>query len=202
MDLSSFISSLPFYHMLEQYRYPWEITNNLEKIIDAVLPSLGSDFVIEGRTAIHKSVVVEDKATIKGPVIVMANCNIGPHAYLREGVILDRSVKIGHSSEVKCSIICSGTALAHLNYVGNSIVGKDVNFEAGSIIANHYNERVDKRISVKLNGKIINTGVKKFGAVVGDYSKIGANGVLSPGTLLRKNSIVKRLELVKQNIEG
>jgi acetyltransferase-like isoleucine patch superfamily enzyme len=73
-----------------------------------------------------------------------------------------------------------------------------VNFEAGSIAANHYNERISKRISVLYKSEIIDTGVEKFGSLVGDNSKIGANAVLSPGTILEKNTIVKRLELIEQ----
>ncbi len=73
-----------------------------------------------------------------------------------------------------------------------------MNFEAGSIAANHYNERENKRIRIKYNNTIIDTGVEKFGALVGDNSRIGANGVLSPGTILEKKSIVKRLELIEQ----
>ena len=113
-------------------------------------------------------------------------------------MFLDKSVKIGPGSEIKSSIICSGTAIAHLNYVGNSIIGKNVNFEAGSIAANHYNERTDKKIQIAYKNQIIDTGVTKFGALVGDNSKIGANAVLSPGTILPKNSVVSRLELIDQ----
>ncbi len=67
----------------------------------------------------------------------MENCHMGANTYFREGVFLDTSVKIGPSSEIKSSIICPGTAIAHLNYVGNRIIGQNVNFEAGSIAANH-----------------------------------------------------------------
>jgi len=124
--------------------------------------------------------------------------SIGANAYLRGPIILDQKVHIGAGSEIKQSIILMGTAVAHFNYVGNSIIGSDVNFEAGSVAANHYNERENKIISVKVGAAIIDTGVKKFGSLVGDGSRIGANAVLSPGTILAKASIVKRLELVEQ----
>ena len=128
----------------------------------------------------------------------MDKCQIGANTYFREGVFLDSSVKIGACSEIKSSMIFSGTAVAHLNYIGNSLIGRNVNFEAGSIAANHYNERIDKRIHVSFQNQVIDTGLDKFGALVGDNSRIGANGVLSPGTILTKNAIVKRLELVEQ----
>ena len=92
----------------------------------------------------------------------------------------------------------SGSALAHFNFVGDSLIGSYVNMEAGSIIANHYNERLDKTIYVMLNKKKMKIEVTKFGALVGDHSKIGANAVLSPGTILLPESVIKRLELIEQ----
>lgn len=199
IDLRDFISDIPFYDDLKRLGLPWEITTEVQTFIMGILPHLGSDFHIENHVAIHKSSIVEQGVTFKHPTIVMENCHIGAHAYFREGVFLNRSVKIGPSTEIKGSLIFSNTAIAHLNYIGNSIIGSNVNFEAGSIAANHYNERTDKEIVLNYDGKLIATGVKKFGALVGDHSRIGANAVLSPGTLLKKNTIVKRLELVEQH---
>ena len=110
---------------------------------------------------------------------------------------------MGHNSlgpccEIKSSFIFPNSNLAHFNFVGDSVIGSDVNFEAGAVIANHFNERMNKEISVIMNGSREDTLVKKFGALVGDASKIGANAVLSPGTILKTGSIVKRLELVDQ----
>ncbi|MGB5435930.1 MAG: LpxA family transferase [Maribacter sp.] len=200
MNISDFISNISAHFNAEKTSLPWELTANLKEIIEGILPNLGADFKINDGIAIHKTTVIDKGVTIKGPFIAMENCHIGANAYFREGVFLDRSVKIGPGSEIKSSIICSGTAIAHLNYIGNSIVGHNVNFEAGSIAANHYNERENKRIWVSYKDELIDTGVEKFGALVGDDSRIGANGVLSPGTILPKHSIVKRLELVDQQL--
>lgn len=182
----------------QQNFLPWEITDNLKEILRKRLLQLGDDYEINGGVAIHKTAVVENGAVLKSPAIIGANCVVGANAYFREGVYLDQSVKIGPGCEIKNSIICSGTAIAHFNYIGNSIIGRNVNFEAGSIAANHYNERVSKRIFVLYQSEVIDTGVEKFGSLVGDNSKIEANAVLSPGTILEKNTIVKRLELVEQ----
>ncbi|MET2985058.1 DapH/DapD/GlmU-related protein [Aureibaculum conchae] len=195
MNISDFLSDLPEYFNSELL--PWELTSNLKEIVEEIIPKLQGDFRISDGIAIHNSVIFENNVTIKRPFIAMENCHIGANTYFREGVFLDKSVKIGPSSEIKSSIICSNTSIAHLNYIGNSIIGEHVNFEAGSIAANHYNEREDKRIVVKFNNQQIETGVTKFGALVGDNSKIGANAVLSPGTILKKNSIVKRLQLIE-----
>lgn len=177
---------------------PWNITNDLKNTIEKMILNLGDDYIIQENIAIHKSATIENNVTIKKPAIIGENCYIGANAYFREGVYLDQSVKIGPGCEIKNSIICSGTAIAHFNYIGNSIIGRNINFEAGSIAANHYNERANKKISVLYDNKIIETNSDKFGSLVGDNSRIGANAVLSPGTILVKNSIVKRLELVEQ----
>lgn len=180
---------------------PWEITNNLKNIILNLIQNLNADYVINDGVAIHKTAIIETGAVIKKPAIIDKNCVVSANAYFREGVYLDHSVKIGPGCEIKNSIIFSETAIAHFNYIGNSIIGRNVNFEAGSIAANHFNERISKKISVSYNSEIIETNVDKFGSLVGDNSKIGANAVLSPGTILEKASIVKRLELVEQVIQ-
>ena len=177
---------------------PWNITNDLKNTIEKMILNLGDDYIIQDNIAIHKSATIENNVTIKKPAIIGENCYIGANAYFREGVYLVQSVKIGPGCEIKNSIICSGTAIAHFNYIGNSIIGRNINFEAGSIAANHYNERANKKISVLYDNKIIETNSDKFGSLVGDNSRVGANAVLSPGTILVKNSIVKRLELVEQ----
>jgi UDP-N-acetylglucosamine diphosphorylase / glucose-1-phosphate thymidylyltransferase / UDP-N-acetylgalactosamine diphosphorylase / glucosamine-1-phosphate N-acetyltransferase / galactosamine-1-phosphate N-acetyltransferase len=177
---------------------PWEITDNLKEILHKMISHLGEDYKIEDGIAVHKTAIVEKGVVMKSPVIVNKNCYIGANAYFREGVYLDNAVKVGPGCEIKSSIICAETAVAHFNYIGNSILGKYINFEAGSIAANHYNERASKKISVVHNSIIIETGTEKFGSLVGDNSRIGANAVLSPGTILKKNSIVKRLELIEQ----
>jgi len=177
---------------------PWEITDNLKEILHKMISHLGEDYKIEDGIAVHKTAIVEKGVVMKSPVIINQNCYIGANAYFREGVYLDNAVKVGPGCEIKSSIIFAETTVAHFNYIGNSILGKNINFEAGSIAANHYNERASKNISVVYDSTIIETGTEKFGSLVGDNSKIGANSVLSPGIILEKNSVVKRLELIQQ----
>lgn len=163
-----------------------------------MLASLDSDYEIKDNIAIHRTAMMESGAILKGPLIIGPRCFIAAHAYLRGGVWLGEKVTIGPGCEVKGSILLGRSAAAHFNYIGDSIIGADVNMEAGAVIANHYNERADKSIYVKYGEAIIPTGSTKFGALIGDGSRIGANAVLSPGTLLSPHSIVKRLELVEQ----
>jgi NDP-sugar pyrophosphorylase family protein len=198
IKVSEFISDFPISLPITNEMTPWGIVNEIEEIIKLLIENLDGEFYIEHGIAIHKTALIEKGVTMKAPVIINAHCKIGANAYFRQGVFLDESIKIGPGSEIKSTVICSQSAIAHLNYIGNSIIGGRVNFEAGSIAANHYNERSEKQISVKYRGEIVATGSTKFGSLVGDDSKIGANAVLSPGTILEKNSIVKRLELIEQ----
>jgi bifunctional N-acetylglucosamine-1-phosphate-uridyltransferase/glucosamine-1-phosphate-acetyltransferase GlmU-like protein len=114
-------------------------------------------------------------------------------------VIIGKNSSVGHSCEIRQSLISENSAIAHFNFIGNSMIGTDVNIEAGAITCNHYNERIDKSIYVRWNNEQIKIPGQKFGALIGDHSRIGANAVLSPGTVLPQRSIVGRLELVEQN---
>jgi NDP-sugar pyrophosphorylase family protein len=195
INIENYISK--FYEHFPQEN-PWKIVQNLDEIILNKIKNLDENFEINNGIAIHKTAVVENNVTIKSPAIIGKNCFICANSYLRNGIYLDQNVKIGTGCEVKSSIIFENSAIAHFNFIGDSIIGRNVNFEAGSITANHYNERKNKRIYVKIKTKIIDTNIEKFGALVGDDCKIGANAVLSPGTILEKKSIVKRLELIEQ----
>ncbi|MBD1209572.1 MAG: LpxA family transferase [Ignavibacteria bacterium] len=197
--LGNFIERFPQMFIDSKNLLPWEITAHLSEILFDKLTQLDSHFSLCDGIAIHNSATIETGAVLKAPIIVNENCFVGAYAYLRSGVYLGKQVSIGPGCEIKTSIICNDSSLAHFNFVGDSIIGNNVNFEAGSIAANHFNERNDKIITVKYNDAEIKTNTEKFGSLIGDNTKIGANAVLSPGTILPKKTIVKRLELIEQN---
>lgn len=177
---------------------PWHITAQLTGLLHNLVLQLDSSYIIENDIAVHVTAVVEQGCVLKGPVIIGPGCRVGAHAYLRGGVWLAESARVGPACEIKASIIGPHSAVAHFNFIGDSIIGSRVNFEAGAVTANHQNERADKRIWVQYGPEPIDTGVDKFGALVGDDARIGANAVLSPGTLLLPGTVVKRLELIEQ----
>ena len=111
---------------------------------------------------------------------------------------MDDGAVVGPGCEVKTTMIFKQSVLAHFNFVGDSIIGQGVNMEAGSVIANHFNERADKTIHVVIKDLKTPLPIVKFGALIGDHCRIGANAVLSPGTVLEPGSVVKRLQLVEQ----
>ncbi len=198
LDITAYIEDFPSFAQRQYDHSPWLLLSNLPEILPGIIASLSEDYQIENEIAIHKSAVIEQGVTLKGPLLIGENCFIGANAYLRGPVFLGHGVKIGPGCEIKQSILLTGTAIAHLNYIGDSLIGRGVNFEAGSVAANHYNERHNKEISVMLNYELVKTGCTKFGALVGDHARIGANAVLSPGTLLERDAVVGRLQLVEQ----
>ena len=197
-DWASYIDKFSEYIPAFSLQRPWQLAHKATEVVAEILSSLSSDYVIQDGIAIHKTASLENNITLKAPIIIGSGCFVASNCYLRGGVFLMSHNSIGPGCELKSSFIFPNSNLAHFNFVGNSVIGSHVNFEAGSIIANHFNEHVNKEISVTINGRSVDTQVEKFGALVGDGSKIGANAVLSPGTILAPNSIVKRLELVDQ----
>lgn len=196
--LSEYIQKFPIAHLVNQP--PWLITQNLSSVLYELISALDSSFSVQEGIAIHASARVESGAVLKPPLILAANCFIGAHSYLRGGVFVADSVTIGPGCEIKSSVIATSTTIAHFNFIGDSLIGSHVNIEAGAVIANHHNDREDKRIIIYYEGQKIDTGAEKFGALVGDQSKIGANAVLSPGTVLQPGSIVPRLALIDQSL--
>jgi len=182
---------------------PWSITAQSERIVRRLLGTASlSAFHVSGEVAVHHSAVVEAGAVLKGPLVLGPNCFVATGAYLRGGCWVEERCTFGPGVELKSSFVFAGTKLAHLNFVGDSILGADVNLEAGSIICNYRNERADTEILVRIEGALRKTGCRKFGAVVGDHARIGANAVVAPGALLAAGSVVPRASLIDQEMPG
>lgn len=182
---------------------PWQITLGSQAVVRRLLDGLNSsDYVIDNEIAVHKRALVEQGAVLKGPLILGAGVFVAASAYLRGGNWVDERCTIGPGSELKSSFLFSGTKLAHFNFVGDSILGSNVNLEAGSVVCNYRNERSNKEIRVRICATLQGTGVDKFGAVIGDGSRIGANAVVAPGALLTPGSIVRRAALRDDELEA
>ncbi|MBE0530858.1 MAG: hypothetical protein IH626_08525 [Rhodospirillales bacterium] len=193
--IPGFRKDLPF---LDGIETPWDITGRIEALIAGQITRQDrSEYRHDGAgICIHRRALIETGAVIKPPALILEGAFVAAHAYLRGGTLISAGVRIGPGCEVKSSLVMAGSTLAHFNFVGDSLVGRGVNIEAGAIIANHFNERPDKIVRVADRGRVISTGATKFGAVVGDGSAIGANAVLSPGSLILPGTVIGRLELV------
>ena len=136
--------------------------------------------------SIGKGTIVEPGAYILGPCIIGENCQIRHGAYIRGNVITGNRCIIGHATEVKNTIFLDGAQAGHFAYVGDSILGNHVNLGAGTKCANL---RFDKHhVQITFDGKRIDSGMRKLGAIFGDYSQTGCNSVTNPGTLMGKGS--------------
>jgi len=198
IEISSYISNWAtsfFGHLNET---PWHATNQAAVVVDNALKVLGTDYNVTNRVAVHSSANVENGAIIKGPAIIGPNCFVAATAYLRDGVFLDQNCTIGPACELKSAFVFLGAKIAHLNFVGDTLIGSHVNIEAGAIIANYHNEKADKHIRIQAGNEIINTGVDKFGALIGDGCHIGANAVIAPGAILAPGFFLERLGLLNQ----
>ena len=137
---------------------------------------------------IGEGTVVEDGAMIKGPAIIGRNCQIRHNAYIREDVIIGDNCVIGNACEFKNALVFNDCQVPHFNYVGDSILGHKAHLGAGVILSNF--KSLKGNVSVQHDGKKIDTGLRKFGALLGDRADIGCNSVLNPGSIIGRGSII------------
>jgi NDP-sugar pyrophosphorylase family protein len=148
---------------------------------------MGRPFISE-RVYIGTGTVIENGATIKGPAWIGNNCEIRSGCYIRENVIIGDDVVLGNSCEFKNCIVFNDAQIPHFSYVGDSVLGYHVHLGAGVILSNVRLDR--KEISVKQESGFIPTGLRKFGAIIGDRAEIGCNTVISPGSIIGRNSLI------------
>ena len=189
--------------------YPWQILETNHHIISNMaenkeLTQSKKNVLIENSVTIHGNVEIGENTIIKagtyieGPLIIGKNCVIGPNAYLRPYSAIGDKCKIGNSSEIKASIIMSHTAVPHLSYVGDSIIGEHVNLGCGTVTAN---VRLDKKnISMEIKGKLHKTHKRKLGAIIGDYASLGINVNIMPGKCIGSYCEIGSNTIVSQNV--
>ena len=171
----------------------WEALSRIESYLTANLrPALKNRCVgvayVGERVFVGEGTVVEDGAMIKGPAIIGRNCEIRHNAYIRENVIIGDDCTIGNSCEVKNSIFFNHAVAPHFNYVGDSILGYKAHLGAGAKISNY--KLVPGTITVQVDGRRVDTGLRKFGALIGDGAEIGCNSVLNPGSVIGRGSVI------------
>ncbi len=137
---------------------------------------------VEGDVVVEEGATVGSGVTVEGPAYVGPGCDIGPNAYVRGATLLEGDVHVGHAVEVKNSVIMRGSNVPHLSYVGDSVLGRDVNFGAGTNVANLRHDGGAVKLTVK--GERVSTGRRKFGVVAGHGAKTAINTSLAPGVTL------------------
>ena len=148
---------------------------------------IGKPFV-SGAVFVGHGTVIEQGAMIKGPAWIGENCEIRNGCYIRENVIVGSGCVLGNSCEFKNSILLDEAQVPHFNYVGDSILGYRAHLGAGVILSNVKLDRGE--ITVPAGEALLPTGLRKFGAIIGDHAEIGCNSVLNPGSLIGKRSVL------------
>ena len=179
--------------------YPWDLLTANEAVLSGLqtcnFGRIETGVQIQGPVQIGENTVVQAGSYIEGPVVIGAGCHIGPSCFIRPFTAIGNNCHIGAFTEIKNSIIMSGTNVPHQNYVGDSIIGEKCNLGAGTRIANL---RFDNK-SITING--IDTGRRKFGAVFGDNVLTGINVTVNAGTMIGGNSCVGPGAVIKGTIK-
>lgn len=179
--------------IFENCEFAWEALAKIKDYIRANLKPelrnkcLGRAFIGD-QVFIGEGTVVEDGAMIKGPAIIGRNCQIRHNAYIREDVIVGDNCVVGNACEVKNALLFNNATVPHFNYVGDSILGHKAHVGAGVVLSNV--KALPGNIFIEVEGTPHDTGLRKFGALLGDGCDIGCNTVLNPGSIIGRGAVI------------
>ena len=180
---------------LKQFTYPWEALGGIKALILELGKDLGEEYEEVGPTVwVHKTAKVAPTAYLGAPCIIGENTEVRHGAFIRGSALVGDGCVVGNSVELKNAILFDSVQVPHYNYVGDSILGYKAHMGAGSITSN---VKSDKTLVVIHTEPAISTGIKKVGAMLGDFVEVGCNSVLNPGTVIGKNSNVYPLSCVR-----
>ena len=181
--------------------YPWQLIEANEKLMQGLEQNIegtvAESATLKGSVVVEENAEILENTVVEGPAIVKSGAEVGPNAHIRPNTVLEENVKVG-SSEVKNSVINSGSAIPHFNYVGDSYLGENVNLGAGVKTANKLND--DSNVKVEVKGDLMGTGRRKMGAIIASDVEIGVNSVIKPGRKIGYKASVDALEKIDENI--
>ncbi len=192
-DLSQSIAGAYF----QEYTYPWEVLPFIGQWIMEIGKTLSTDeYDRKGDNIwIAKTANVYPTAYINGPAIIGKGAEVRHCAFIRGNAIVGEGAVVGNSTELKNVILFNKVQVPHYNYVGDSVLGYKAHMGAGSITSNVKSDKTN--VTVSCGGEKMETGLKKFGAMLGDEVEVGCNSVLNPGTVIGKNSNIYPLSMVR-----
>ena len=185
---------------LSGFSYPWEALGGLKDFIRTLGNSLnkGEYDEIANEIWAHKSAKIAPTACLSAPCVICAGAEIRHSAFLRGSVLVGKDCVVGNSTELKNVILFDSVQVPHYNYVGDSILGYKAHMGAGAITSNVKSDKT--LVSVKCGEERVETGLKKMGAMLGDFVEVGCNSVLNPGTVIGRNSNVYPLSCVRGTV--
>ena len=181
---------------LSGFEYPWQALSGIKDLILSLGAALGEDYIETApQIWVHKTAKIAPTAFLGAPCIIGAGTDVRHCAFIRGSALVGENCVVGNSVELKNVILFDNVQVPHYNYVGDSILGYKSHMGAGSLTSN---VKSDKTLVVVKNGdEQIPTGLKKFGAMLGDYVEVGCNSVLNPGTVVGRNSNVYPLSCAR-----
>lgn len=193
LDLSQTIAA----EIFTGVTYPWEVLGKIKAFILELGPTLPADEYdrIGEDIWIAKSAKVAPTASINGPAIIGKEAEVRHCAFIRGSAIVGEGAVVGNSTELKNVILFNKVQVPHYNYVGDSILGYKAHMGAGSITSNIKSDKT--LVIVHAGDEAIETGLKKFGAILGDYVEVGCNSVLNPGSVIGRNTNIYPLSMVR-----
>ena len=181
--------------LLKEYCYPHELLPDIGRLLKELIPKLRGFKEISDGVFVSRDARIWDGATIVGPTLIDSGAEIRPGAFIRGNAIIGKNTVIGNSTEVKNTIVFDSAQLPHYNYAGDSILGYRAHMGAGAIASNF---RADHgNVTVRCEGEEEASGLRKLGAIVGDYAEIGCNSVLCPGAVIGREAVVYPLSRVR-----
>lgn len=168
---------------LADFTYPWEALSGIKQLIVSLGQTLGSDYEeVKPQVWVHKTATVAPTAFLGAPCIIGAGTEVRHCAFVRGSALVGENCVVGNSVELKNVILFDNVQVPHYNYVGDSILGYKSHMGAGSLTSNVKSDKT--LVVVKSTAEQIPTGLKKFGAMLGDFVEVGCNSVLNPGTVI------------------
>ncbi len=186
-------------------KYPWELLDLNSEVIgnldnNFIYGEVRSNATIDGNVIIGRNTVVLPGVYIEGNAIIGDNCKIGPNCYIRGNTFIGSNCHIGQATEIKNSLLMDNVAAGHLSYIGDSVVGEKTNFGAGTITANFRHDGKNHRSAV--DDKIIDTGRRKFGTIIGSNVHTGIHTSIYPGRKIGRNASTLPGTIVKKDIKS
>ena len=186
---------------LSGFDCPWQALKGIKELILSLGPQLGEDYTEVSPTVwVHRTAVVAPSAYLGAPCIIGPGTEVRHCAFIRGSALVGEGCVVGNSVELKNVILFDGVQVPHYNYVGDSILGYKSHMGAGSLTSNVKSDKTP--VVVKDGSEQVPTGLKKFGAMLGDYVEVGCNSVLNPGTVIGRNTNIYPTSCVRGVVPG